>query len=181
MGWFSSLFGNPEPVKSPAARWLDLSESAVGQIMKQPQAAGLVTVDRDMGNAMGAVAFAGSAFAVVMFTDPANPKHQNFMDSIRETAIARYGERFKSYLAQCAHFTTDCNSVGAMCQNGRGNLLDRLISAIMVLNSIWLVEALCGNPGVTYSFVPAMTPKTMFAASMREHFESMLAAFSDLS
>ena len=181
MGWFNSLFGNPEPVKSPADRWLDLSESAVGQIMKAPQAVGLVTVDRDMGYAMGAVAFAGFAFAVTGFTDPANRRYYNFIDSIRETAIARYGERYKSYLAQCTHFTADCNSVSAMSQIGSGSLLARLVPALMVLNSIWLVEALGGNPGVTYRFVPAKTPKTMFSMGMRNQFEAMLNAFVDLS
>lgn len=181
MGWLSSLFGNQGTVKSPADRWLDRAEAAVDQIRNKPQAAGLVTVNRDMACAMGAAAFVGCAFAVTMFTDPGSSRYKNFMESVRETAVTRYGECFRSYLRQCGHFTADCNSVIDLCKNGYGSLADRLIPALMVLNCAWLVEALGGNPGAAYRLVPAITQKTMFGATMHDQFESMINAFNDLS
>jgi len=103
------------------------------------------------------------------------------MDSIRETAISRYGEQFREHLRQCGYFTSECNSIGEMCRNGRGGMLDRLIPAMMVLHSVWLVDALGGSPNIAYKFTPAMTPKTMFGSMLHEFFEDMTRAFSELA
>ena len=183
MSFWNALFGESIARRSPAELWLDKVESTVASIYHKSGASDIITEDRETCTAMAAAAFLGCAFTVTSFTD-AVPSERNgrFCDSIRETAKARYGERFSIYLEQCSHFTADCNSVGSCINRMKyGTLADRLVTADIGLNSIWLVEAMNGNPGAAYRFTPSVNPKTLFATELRGAFISAMSAYKEYS
>ena len=183
MSFRRALFGGSTAGGSPAELWLNKVESTVESIYHKSNASDIITEDRETCNAMAAAAFLGCAFTVTSFTDSV-PSERNgrFCDSIREAATTRYGGRFSIYLGQCSHFTADCNSVGSGINRMKyGILADRFVMADMALNSIWLVEAMNGNPGAAYRFTPSVNPKTLFATELRGAFISVISAYKEYS
>ena len=181
MGFWEALFGGSTAGVSPAELWLGKVESIVESICNKSGASDIITEDRQTCNAMASAAFLGCAFTVTSFIDAVqSERNKLFCDSIRETATARYGERFSIYLRQCSHFTADCNSVGnGINRMKHGTLADRFVTADMALNSIWLVEAMNGNSGAAYRFVPSVNAKTLFAMELRGAFISAISAYKE--
>ncbi len=177
MGLFSFLFGEQTKPKTIAEKWIEHAESNGSKIMNLQDADKMIRVDKETMKAMSIVAFLFSSFSKYMFMNPGDTCCQEVHDKIRAVALSKYGDKFNVLMGQCTHFVTECNSVGDMCRTGKGNILERLLSSIDVLNSVWLVEALNENPNVTYRFTPTVNPKTLFGVQMHDLFNSTFDAF----
>ena len=189
MGFWSNILGGNinESLKSnasPTEQWLDAAARNARSIFRASEYHSQIAVTEQVAEEALTAAFLNCAFSVAMVQCQSKPDsralggvYKSFVDSVRVAAIARYGQAFADYQLMESHFTTECNSVGEMCQRGRGSMMDRLIPAIIVLSSVWAVHALNGNSAVSKKFIPARTPITMFAISLKSNFDEMVEAF----
>ena len=179
MGLFSFLFGEQAKPKTFAEKWIELAEFNASKIMSFQDADKMIRVDKETMKAMSIVAFLFSSFSKYMIMNPGDTCCKETHDKIQAVAISKYGDKFNVLMRQCTYFVTECNSVGDMCRTGKGNILERLLPSIDVLNSVWLVEALNENPNATYRFTPTVNPKTLFGVQMHNLFNSTFDAFID--